>query len=102
RGARAGAVRLGAALYALALPPWDWECLGWVALVPLILAVRRQSTARAFWFGLAYGVACAWGVAGWLAQAMGRYFVLGFPLGALAAMGYAMGVWWSCFGLVVR
>src|SRR5439155_963840 len=97
--ARAAAVLLGAALYALALPPWDWACLGWVALVPLILAVRRQSTVRAFWFGLAYGVGCAWGVAGWLAQAMGRYFALGFPLGVLAAMGYAIAFWGSAFGL---
>jgi len=99
RWARAAAVLLGAALYALALPPWDWACLGWVALVPLILAVRRQSTVRAFWFGLAYGVGCAWGVAGWLAQAMGHYFALGFPLGVLAAMGYAIAFWGSAFGL---
>jgi len=48
RWARAAAVLLGAALYALALPPWDWEWLGWVALAPLLLSLRHLGSDREF------------------------------------------------------
>ena len=99
RWARVAAVPLGAALYALALPPWDWACLGWVALVPLILMVRDRPVAWAFGYGMVYGVACAWAVAGWLAQAMARYFAVGLPLGGVAAMVYAIAFWGTAFGL---
>ena len=99
RTARAAAVLLGATLYGLALPPWNWACLGWVALVPLLLVVRGRSPLWAFGYGALYGYACSCVVAGWLAQAMSRYFGVGLPLGFLAASGYAVAFWGGAFGL---
>ena len=99
RWARAAAVLLGAALYALSLPPWDWEWLGWVALVPLLLVVRGRPPLWALGYGALYGYACSCAVAGWLAQAMGRYFGVGLPLGFLAGSGYAVAFWGGAFGL---
>lgn len=99
RWARAAAVLLGAALYALALPPWDWACLGWVALVPLLVVVRPLPVGQAFTYGVLYGCACPWAIGPWLAQAMGRYFALGLPLGVVAASLYAVVFWGAAFGL---
>ena len=73
---RAGvALIVGAALYGLAFPPHDWAMLGWIALVPLLLAVRGRSTRWAFGFGVLYGYACAAAVSAWLIQALARFFV---------------------------
>ena len=99
RWARAAAVLLGAALYALALPPWDWAWLGWVALVPLLVVVRPLPVGQAFTYGVLYGCACPWAIGPWLAQAMGRYFALGLPLGVVAASLYAVVFWGAAFGL---
>src|SRR5207247_11427707 len=60
RWARAAAVLLGAALYALSLPPWDWACLGWVALVPLLLIVRGRRPRRAVGVCALQRVARSW------------------------------------------
>ena len=46
-----------AALYALALPPFGWTVLGWLTLVPLLLAVRDRSSRAAFGHGLLFGTA---------------------------------------------
>jgi len=99
RWARAAAVLLGAALYALSLPPWDWACLGWVALVPLLLIVREEPAPWAFRYGMLYGVACAWAVGPWLPQAMAHYFGLGLPLGVVAGTLYGVAFWGTGFGV---
>jgi apolipoprotein N-acyltransferase len=64
----------GAGLYALALPPFDCAWLAWLALVPLLVAVRGRSTGRAFGYGILYGCAFGWTVTGWAAQAATLYF----------------------------
>jgi len=94
----AAAVLVGAGLYAAALPPFDWAIFGWFALVPLLLAVRGRSVRYGFAVGTIYGVACAWGVAGWLAQALSRYFGLGMAVGIIGASGYALMFWGTAFG----
>jgi len=55
-----------AALYALALPPFGWTVLGWLTLVPLLLAVRDRSSRAAFGHGLLFGTAGCMAVAWWL------------------------------------
>ncbi len=99
RWARAAAIVVGAALYALALPPWDVECLAWLALVPLLLVARVLPARRAFAYGVVYGCACPWAIGPWLAQAMARYFALGLPLGVAAASLYALVFWGTTFGV---
>jgi apolipoprotein N-acyltransferase len=89
----------GATLYTLAFPPFDFAIAAWFALVPLLLAVRGRSIRWAFGYGALYGSACAWGVAGWLAQAIGRYFDLGLPAGVAVAGLYAAAFWGTAFGL---
>jgi apolipoprotein N-acyltransferase len=89
----------GPALYALALPPYDWSVLGWVALVPLFLVVRDRQAGWAFRYGMIYGAVCAWTVGWWIAQAGSRYFGMPFPLAVLAASLFAIVVWGTAFGL---
>jgi len=95
----ATALLIGTALYALAFPPFDSSVTAWMALVPLLISVRGRTTRWAFFYGALYGFACAWGVAGWLAQAIARYFALGLPVGVTVASAYAVTFWSIPFGL---
>lgn len=93
------AVALGAALYALAMPPFDLAPAAWLTIVPLLLAVRSRPAASSFALGALYGFLSAWGVTWWLAQAVGRYFGSGVLLGAFAmSAAYALAVG-TAFGL---
>ena len=53
------ALCIGAALYALAFPPFDHAWSAWLALVPLLLTVRGLRSRGAFLYGAAYGLAWA-------------------------------------------
>lgn len=96
---RAAAVVGGAALYALALPPWDWSCLAWVALVPLLLALQGVSVRAGFGYGVLYGSAFGWGVTGWAAQAVARYVGMGLPLAVPVLAAFYAVVSTLTFGL---
>lgn len=98
------AVFAGAAAYALALPPFDIACLGWVALVPLLLVVRDLSVSRAFLWGALAGFVSGWAVTWWLAGAVAAYFDAGVLAGALgmsAAYLAALGTTFGGFGAAV-
>ena len=99
RWARAAAVLLGAALYALALPPWDWEWLRWVALVPLLVALQGVSVRAGFAYGVLFGSAFGWSVTGWAAQAVARYFGIGLPLALPVLSAFYAAVSTLSFGL---
>ena len=79
-----------AALYALALPPFGWTVLGWLTLVPLLLAVRDRSSRAAFGHGLLFGTAGCMAVAWWLPQAAVRYLELSWPLAILGLLAFAI------------
>ena len=96
---RIAAVLLGAIFYALALPPFDWSVFGWFALVPLILVVREQPTASAFWYGVLGGYAFGWAITWSIAEMGVRYFGLPFPLGVAAFASYYFVVCGIPFGL---
>ena len=49
---------ISGALLALSLPPFDFELLGWFALVPLLVAARGQRTLVAMGMGILTGVVC--------------------------------------------
>ncbi len=53
---------------ALVVPPSNWAALAWVALVPLILLVRRESPSRAAASGALFGAASLAGMHSWLWQ----------------------------------
>jgi apolipoprotein N-acyltransferase len=90
---------VGALLYALAFPPFDWAPAAWLTLVPLLLAVRSGDARRAFRMGALYGLASGWLVTWWLTQAVSRYFGTGIVLSGLAmSAAYAVAVA-SAFGV---
>src|SRR5690242_4644249 len=88
---RAAAVILGGILYALALPPFDWATCGWLTLVPLLWAIRRESVGSALRLGLLYGYAAAWALTWCFSEAAARYFRLPFPV-AVAFVGLVYAV----------
>jgi apolipoprotein N-acyltransferase len=80
------AVALSAAAFIVAFPPSDAGALAWSALIPLIAAVWRRPSRRAFWTGYAWGVLALGGVLWWLTS----FGVLVWALAAaLAALGPA-------------
>lgn len=94
-----GTLLLGGALYGLAFPPYDLGSCAWLALVPLLRAVRGRRPSSAFVYGALYGYACAAAVSGWLVQALARFFDLSFPLAFVVGSIYALVFWGIAFGL---
>ncbi|NOT54235.1 MAG: apolipoprotein N-acyltransferase [Deltaproteobacteria bacterium] len=71
---------LGASLYTLAAPPYEWASAAWVALAPLFLVIREKTPRGAFLAGLVYGVLFCAGIAYWVYLAVAAYFPFPFPL----------------------
>ncbi len=63
-----------AGLYALAFPPVRARALAWVALVPLLAAIRDASLRRRLGLGLLWTLAVGWGVGTWMPGAVSGYF----------------------------
>ena len=74
---------LGAGLYTLAAPPYEWASAAWVALAPLFLVIRDKTPRGAFLAGLVYGVLFCAGIAYWVYLAVAAYFPFPFPLDLL-------------------
>ena len=60
-------------LYTLSLPDFDLALLGWIALVPLHLAIHALPPRRAFWIGWLAGTAAFAGSMFWVITAMNQY-----------------------------
>jgi len=106
---RVAAVLLGGILYALALPPFDWAVCGWLTLVPVLWAIRGESPASAFRYGVLYGYTFGWAISWCFTIAAARYFQLPFPLavGALVlwyvvVCGLPFGVFTAGTSLLLR
>ncbi len=67
---------LGAVLYILAAPPYEWSLAGWVALSPLFLVIRSATPLAAFTAGFAYSLLTCAGITYWLYFAIAAYFPL--------------------------
>ncbi len=99
-GSRALALLLtatSAVMYALAFPPVRARWLAWVALVPLLVAIRHASLRRRLGLGLLWTLAVGWGVGTWMPGAVSHYFhqpiavgvgLFLFVTGAMAAPYY--------------
>jgi apolipoprotein N-acyltransferase len=94
-----GAVLVGSAAGALALPPFDHAALAWVTLLPLLIVLRSSSAPVGFLYGLLYG--CAYGLATswWAVQAVMRYFHMSLPLAALGMLMFYVAIFAPTFGL---
>ncbi len=65
---------LSAALYALAFPPASLRALAWLALVPLLLALRGAAWPRRIAIGVLWTLLVGWGVGTWMPGAVSDYF----------------------------
>ena len=61
-------VAVSAAFMSVAVPPSKWGLLAWVALVPLVLVIQRETPWRAGLLGMLFGVASLAGMHAWLWQ----------------------------------
>lgn len=80
-------VLLSCALYAASFPPLGLFPLAWVALVPLLLALRHVSLVAGAGLGLLWGVGSAAILAHWLPDMIARFFELSWPVAVAAAVG---------------
>lgn len=101
---RALAVIASALLYAAAFPPWNLHGLAWVALIPLLLALRGVPPWRSLWLGMLWGVAMIWAVGHWLPPALADYYQQPLWFGLLFSAGAAIvfiGVYHGAFAASV-
>jgi apolipoprotein N-acyltransferase len=63
-----------AALYGLAFPPTALRGLAWVALVPLLVSIRRARTAGAMGLAWLWTVAAAYAVGDWFPRSVSTYY----------------------------
>lgn len=71
---RLAAVVLGGVLYGLAYPPLALRPLAWVALVPLLLVVRRSRPTAAAGYGALYAVVGTCMTVDWLPRTVATYY----------------------------
>ena len=80
-------------LYALAFPPLRWRALAWVALVPLLLALRGAGWRRRLALGVVWTLASGWSTGTWMPSAVASYFAqplaIGIALFLLVTVGMA-------------
>ncbi|MGI4791197.1 MAG: nitrilase-related carbon-nitrogen hydrolase, partial [Janthinobacterium lividum] len=88
-------------LFALSLPPFNQEWLGWVAFVPLLLAVQKRRLLEAVGLGMVAGAFCGVVQAGWnhdtarLFWAYIPFLWLAFLFGAVAMASASVPETWK-------
>ena len=68
------ATLVSAMLYGLSFPPAALRPLAWVALVPLLVALRRASTGVAIFLAWLWTVLAAYAVGDWFPRAVSTYY----------------------------
>jgi len=86
---RALGILASVGLYCLAFPPWNLTPLAWVALVPLLLALRGLSAPAAIAAGLGWGTLMLWGIGYWVPGALADYWQQPYWFGLVFALGVA-------------
>ena len=93
-------------LYLAAFPPLEWTPLAWVALVPLLLAVRDRPLGQAMLLGWVSGtIACNGLTAPSIFEAASRYLESAWLLPALLALVIPQlfgALWFALFAGLVR
>jgi apolipoprotein N-acyltransferase len=69
-----GLTAASAVLFGLAFPPVSARFLGWIALAPLLAAVRLGSAARAVGLAACWSVLAAYAVGDWMPRAIVTYY----------------------------
>ncbi len=95
---------LSALLLVVIQPPVSLSFLGWVALVPLLMSLDRETPRRCFAKGYVTGVASSLGLIYWVVVAMNRYGGMDLWLAAVTLVlfsGY-LGLYTGLFACLVR
>lgn len=61
-------------LFSLAFPPTGWALLGWVALAPLCVALRRGSLRQVLFIAWLWCLVATWGIGDWFPHSVASYF----------------------------
>jgi apolipoprotein N-acyltransferase len=73
RGVAMSATVLSAAVYVLAFPPFGWSALAWVALVPLLVALRSGALGSRLFLGALWTLGSGLGLGSWMPAAVAHY-----------------------------
>lgn len=81
---------LSALLIALAYPPWDFEFLVWIALVPWLSGLTRvqtrgRSLVQGFWLSFCVGILAAH----WLSYAIHEFLAVPWPIAVLGLIVFS-------------
>lgn len=90
-------VLVSAVAHALAFPPWNFTAVAWVALVPLLIALRALRPGTAALAGLLWGSTAIWGVAYWVPGAIAFYYEQPWWFGVLFGVVGSMVLWGSYY-----
>jgi len=80
----------------LSFPKFDFSCLAWICLVPLLVAISRLKKTEAFIFSWMIGWVAYQGIFSWIYQVEGFSFFHGFLAGLY--LGFYVGL----FGLLIK
>jgi len=75
-----GLLGLGAVLYTLAFPPFQWTWAAWLALTPLFFVLRNKTPRVAFFAGLGFGIFWCLGVGYWVFFTIAEFFPISLPV----------------------
>ena len=92
-------------LFALAFPPMGFRALAFFCLVPLLLALRSGSAARALGLAWLWAVVSAWAIAPFFASSLAAYYQRPVWVGLLAGMAIFSGMaslYYMAFALIDR
>ena len=85
----AAATAASAVLFGLSFPPYEVKVLAWIALAPLLVAIRAGSLRRALVLTAGWSVLAAYVVGDWMPEAVAVYFRQPQPLGFLFFLAVA-------------
>ena len=77
---------LSGTLLVLSFPKYDLDFLAWIALVPLLIAIREKPWRTAFGQGWLAGLVFFGGTLSWVINAMHQYGKIPFPLSFLVML----------------
>jgi apolipoprotein N-acyltransferase len=82
RALRLAAAVVAGVLYALCFPPVALRALAWLALVPLLVAVRRAGVGEACGLGIAFAAVATAATVHWLPRTVATYYAQPASVGA--------------------
>ena len=77
---------LGAGLYTLAAPPYEWSATAWLALTPFYYVLSDKTPKSAFWVGAVFGLLFSAGLAYWVYFSLVTFFPVSSVLAAAGTL----------------